>query len=56
MCPTCPWLAPIGQPEAGLRDTFGAASRRDLTAKSLTPILVVRVQAAERLIFDHRRN
>ena len=48
MCPTCPWLAPIGQPEAGLRDAFGAASRRDLTAKSRTPILVVRVQVAER--------
>ena len=41
MCPICPWLASIANLEAGLRDAFGAASRRDLGAKSLTPVLVV---------------
>ena len=39
--PTYPWLASIGHSEAGPGDAFGAASRRDLVAKSLTPILVV---------------
>ena len=36
LCPRCPWLASIGHPEAGLRDAFGAASRRYTTPKSLS--------------------
>jgi hypothetical protein len=56
MCPTCPWLAPIGQPEAGLGDAFGAASRPDLVAKSLTPFLVVRLQDTGNAVSDQRNN
>ena len=47
LSPTYPWLALIGQPEARRGDGFGAASWRDLVAKSLTPVLVVRLQVAE---------
>jgi hypothetical protein len=56
LCPTCPWLASIGHPEAGLRDAFGAASRRDLVAKSLTPILVVPLQDTSNAVPGHRSN
>ena len=43
LCPTGPWLASTASPEAGLGDALNAACRRDPAAKSLTPVLVVRV-------------
>jgi hypothetical protein len=56
LCPTYPGLAQIPHRFVACRDAFGAASRRDPGHKSLTPILVVRLQMMERPMFDQRSN